>query len=791
MKTLTIFLLLTPLWADEPQQPADSAVSAALPDQAAPDQASRARDKAGQTARPSQAEPGSQSPAAALATQAQASANAAQSPAAALATQAQTSANAAQSPAAALATQAQASANAAQSPAAALATQAQASAGTAQAPAAAATQAQASSGAAQSAAQTSAAQAPAAQPPSSTSAPAAPAAPAKPAGDNRLQGSIQFGYRWIPNIDGSFDTYRSVVNLEDGPRLFDVDFSILNPTKRFFDRADFHASNWGDPYNTILADVQKDGLYRLNVDYRNIAYFNFLPSYADPTISQGVLLDQNSFDTRIQTLDVQLDVHLNKWISPYLGFTQNSQNGRGITDFYSDQNQYPVASLYSDRTQTYRAGVQMEMGKYHLTLEQGGTTFKDDQGASDRSTGYGNLSNLFLGTRLDLNSLSELYRVRGDSIYTKALLAANPYSWMSVTGEFVYAKPRTDINYSESSAGTFYLQRILQFYNFGQDILTGDANMPHVTGSVTVEVRPTRRLRLVEYWLTDRLHNASDALLVENLLMTGAPLTDQQLLSDRMVLNSNREEVDAYFDVTPKLMVRGGYRFEWGNAEVRGPVLTGIPFESADLRRSVGIAGFNYRAGQKFRITGEAEGSSSNQVYFRTSLQNYEKARLQGTYDLSPEWRFAANFNLLNNSNPNPNVRLDYSAKIEGASVFYTPKSVKWANLLLDYSRSAARSSILYLVPQTLSPTPSIYRENAHSLSALATIKWVTLGGTLFISNGSRPTNYYQPLARLTVPIRKHVDWISEWRWYSMSELFYTFENFQSNQFMTSLRLSR
>lgn len=633
-------------------------------------------------------------------------------------------------------------------------------------------------------AQDAAQQAPAAQ------APAAPPSPTA-ATDNWLQGSIQLGYRWIPNINGSFDTYRSVINLGQGPKLLDADFTLLNPSKRFFDRADIHASSWGDPYNTLRADVEKDGLYRLTVDYRNIAYFNFLPSYADPTLNQGILLDQNSFDTRIRTLDVQLDVHMNKWITPYLGFDQNSQYGRGITDFQSFITSYPVASLYSDRTQTYRAGVRMEMGAYHLTLEQGGTTFKDDQGASDASTVPGNFLGTLLGSALPLNSLSELYRVRGDSIYTKGLLAANPYSWMSVTGEFIYAKPHTDINYTDASNGTFYLQRILQFYNSGQDILMGDANMPHVTGSLTVELRPLRRLRVVEYWMTDRFHNASDALLVENLLLAGAPLTDQQLLNDRMVLNTNRDEVDAYYDVTSKLTLRGGYRFEWGDADVRAPILTGLAMESASLRRNVGIAGFNYRIGQKFRVTGDAEGSSSDQVFFRTSLQNYEKAHIRGRYDLSPEWRFAADFSLLNNSNPNPNVKLDYSAKIESASVFYMPKSVKWANLLVDYSRSAVYSNILYLVPQTLSPTPSIYRENGHSLSALASVKWITAGGTLFISNGSRPTTYYQPLVRLTVPIQKHVQWISEWRWYSMSELFYVFENFQTNQFMTSLRLTR
>ena len=139
----------------------------------------------------------------------------------------------------------------------------------------------------------------------------------------------------------------------------------------------------------------------------------------------------------------------------------------------------------------------------------------------------GNLSGLFLGQQLSLSQMTELYRVRGDSVYTKALVAANPYSWMSVTGQFIYSRPHTDINYSETSAGNFFLNRILQFYSGGQDVLTGYANMPHTSGSVTVEFRPWKRWRIVEHWMTDRYHNASSALLAENLLVQGAPFTDQ------------------------------------------------------------------------------------------------------------------------------------------------------------------------------------------------------------------------------------------------------------------------
>ncbi|HYL78124.1 MAG TPA: hypothetical protein VEU96_28170 [Bryobacteraceae bacterium] len=616
----------------------------------------------------------------------------------------------------------------------------------------------------------------------------AAAPPAAPAGEGWLTGSIELGYRWIPNIDGNRNVYRSVVNLGEGPRLLDADFTLIDPNKRLFDRADVHATSWGgDPYNTLRVDIQRGGAYRLTADYRNIAYFNFLPSFADPTVSLGKLLDQNSFDTAIRTTNVQLDLLPKKWITPYLGFGRNTQFGRGITVFHTDRNEYPVASLFSDQTSNYRGGVRMELGRYHFNVEQGGTTFKDDQGVSDSVTNPGN----FTGQKLPLNSLDELYRVRGDSVYTKVLAAANPYSWLSVTGDYVYSRPRTDIHYTEASSGTFILNRTQQFYSLGQDILTGDASQPHSSGSVTVEVRPWRRLRIVQYWMTDRYNNASNALLAENLLVGGAPLTDQQLATDRLVLHNSQEEIDAFFELTSRITLRGGYRYMWGDTEVRAPILTGLNLQSANLRRHVGIAGVTYRMGQKFRVIADAEGSNSDQTFFRSALQQYQKAHIRARYDLSASLRIAADFSLLNNSNPDPSVKFDYSSKVESASVYWTPNGGKWANMLVDYSRSAVRSNILFLTPQILQATPSIYRENGHSFTAVTGIKWFSFGGSLFISAGTRPTRYYQPLARLSIPLNKHVQWNTEWRWYSMAEQIFVFENFRSNQLTTGLRFSR
>jgi len=61
----------------------------------------------------------------------------------------------------------------------------------------------------------------------------------------------------------------------------------------------------------------------------------------------------------------------------------------------------------------------------------------------------------------------------------------------------------------------------------------------------------------------------------------------------------------------------------------------------------------------------------------------------------------------------------------------------------------------------------------------------------LFISSGSRPTRYYQPLARLSVPFSKKVSWKTEWRWYGLGEEFYLYEGFRTHTVTTGLRLTR
>ena len=367
-------------------------------------------------------------------------------------------------------------------------------------------------------------------------------APAEPV----VSGTIDFGYQWRTGVGGSFDSYRSVVNLGSGPRLFGVDLTIESPTRRWFDRIDIRANNWGgDPYNTARIDATRHGWYNLSFDYRNIAYFNFLPSYADPTIGRGLFLDQRSFDTHRRMSNVQLDLMPGKWIVPYLAYSHDSGFGTGITDFVSDANEYPVANRLRDKTDNFRGGVRLELKRFHVTLEQGGTTFKDDQQAFTSDQNLGNRTNSFLGQTLQLTDLVQAYGIRGSSIYSKVLVTASPASWIDVSGQFLYSRPQTDVNSSQTNTGQFVDLSALLFFNSQLDLLTAEAKQPHTAASIGFELRPMRRVRVIESLMTDRLHNASSAQLTSQIVLPPAG-TQIANFAAPLVWNYNQQQVDVY-----------------------------------------------------------------------------------------------------------------------------------------------------------------------------------------------------------------------------------------------------
>ena len=659
-----------------------------------------------------------------------------------------------------------------------------------------------------------------AQTPAPAAAAAAPAAaePAAaspaPSAENWVTGYVEFGYRGLTGVGGSFSTYRSVVDLGSGLKLNDTDFTILDPKHRLFDRIRVRADHWGDdPWSSLHIFAEKRELYKFLVDVRRLSYFNDLTSYADPNLTRGIGLDQQSFDTRRYVGTYRLELFNNHLISPYLEYERDASSGSGVTVLQTSADEFAVPDTTTDSTDIYRGGTHISGRRFHVTLEAGGTVFKSSQNTYTYTSAAGNPGNNpvpVFGQTLDLTSLLDAYGIRGRSVFTRGAFTATPFRWLDVYGNFLYSEPRSTVNYLQYDSGNFLLESQVLFYNSEQYLVASQAKLPHTTGNAGFEIRPLNRIRVLEAWSADRLHNAGSASQ-NDTLYSGSPSSSNassMLIADQLqaALASNYSQTDTtvIFDATHNLTLRGGYRYVWGNASDVVLPAQGLPgVINENLRRNVGLFAATYRMGTKMSLTAELEKGDSSGAYFRTSLYNYNKVRGIARYQLLKTLRASADYSVLSNNNPNDGAPYLFFSHQETLALDWTPKGDK---LTFDgsYSHCSFHSEISYLNPGTLTTLPSDYREDCHSISGYLNTSihapgkagkehpvQLSAGGSAVLTSGSNPTTYYQPTARLSVPVTKHVGIFGEWCYYGLGETFYGYDSFRAHLFTGGLRYTR
>lgn len=605
---------------------------------------------------------------------------------------------------------------------------------------------------------------------------------------------IELGVRVNGDIRGNFDAYRSMVNLGEGLRLMNWDIGYHSDANKAVRKAQFRGAGWGgDPSAWMLFNAENSAYYRLRVDHRSTAYFNALPSYANPLIDRGIFASTRTFDTRRHMTDVQLDLLPTKWIIPYFGYSRDRGFGRGVSNFVTDANEYPVATDLSDSTNLARGGVRIERRRYHATLEQGGLVFSDDQ--SLFQTGGRNLGNItrpILGQTLFLSNLLQSYGVEGSSMFTRGLLTGQPVRWLDVSASFQYSKPRSDVTYRQSNQGAFVDLDALAVFSSQNFLVLSNANQPHVTAGAGVEVRPLHRFRVIGSWLTDRLHNGTGAV---GNLSTGTAAT---AFVDRLVYNYSQEQVEAVYEVTRRLIVRGGQRYVWGESLGRTGQLGQIPQERGELQRKSFLGGVGFRATDRVSFNADAEVARADKVLYRTSLSDFERLRMRGRYYFSDAVHVYGTFQYTNNSAPSNLVPFDFRSVQTAAGLQWLPRGGKTFEILGEYARSTVSSDLNYLSPDVYTSRRSLYRDNAHTLTGLLTwrmaVGWtfhptLTTGGSMFLSSGTRPTSYYQPVTRLTAPVTSHMDFFGEYRWYGVTQTFYLYEGFRSHQGTIGVRI--
>ena len=608
-------------------------------------------------------------------------------------------------------------------------------------------------------------------------------------------GFVDVRNRLVQDVGGDFDVYRSVVNLGEGPRLFDAELHRIAPGGRWLDELHFSANNWGgDPYNTASLEARRDKIYELRLRYRNVAYFNNLPTFANPLLQEGLLTSQRALDVTRRQIDLDLELRPGKRVTPYFGFYRADGFGRGVTTYVSESDQYPVSTDLDDRLVSARGGVRIQaLDKLSLTFEGGRTDFADRQevfydGAEPQPGNRGS-DNLFL------DQFRQRYRADGAGTFTRAVLQAAPHERVRFSGQVLFSQPTIDVTQRLDAAGSFFSQTAFAPFTGAFEQNLADANRPRTSASWTSEVRPWRRLRVVQSWMTDRLHVSSGSTLAQ--LLNTTPETDLSDVAFRtLALDYSQHQTDLIFDVGRSTTLRGGHRYVWGAAETPPASLQfgPDPRNRGRIRRHVALAGAAVRLFQgKLRTSADFEASPGEETFFRTGLMRYQKGKARARYRVRDDLAFQASFSVLHNRNPAEDIRLESSSTQSSGSLFWSPGGGERWTVLADYSYSTVKSDIDRVNLPFFGTELASYRDRAHYAGAfvetlLPRRVHLRLGGSFSVNRGSRPTEFYQPEAQIRAPLHEGVDFTAGWRWYGFAEEFLRVEDFRTHTVSAGVR---
>jgi hypothetical protein len=646
-------------------------------------------------------------------------------------------------------------------------------------------------------------------PQSQQAAPAAPAAAPASAGapDQTVTGTIDLGYRWVAGEDGNRSMYRSIVNLGAGPKLFDATLSFRSPRPAWADRMDLQMNSWGgEPSSTLRFDARKEGVYELGFQYRNIAYFNDIPSFANPLLESGLRWSdsENKYDIHRRLFDVNLDVLPNRRFAPFFAYSRSAGTGPGYLSWVGPGNEYVSNRRLDDAVDLFRGGAHINFAKANFTVEAGGSHFTENTRIfyGSGAPNPGDLRTPILGVVTHLDTVDQQYQATVNSFFTRGSAVVRPYKWIDLSGEFSFNQPSLDLRLNEAAAGLFLFSSSLAQMTGQTVTATANALRPHPSGTASLTLRPLNRLRVVQSYYTDRFHNSTFSLLnqaqtgVVGLLGSALPSTINTATAIPLLFTNdyNRYQVDAMYDVHPRITLRGGYRKIWSD------VLTGdtgdpASFDTAKQRQNIALAGVDVRLPLNLTLYGSAEISSGTAALFRTSLLDYQRVKVRGRWRPRPWATVSGTVNILRNYDNETGLNLAYRSREVSLSVLLAPAGGKRFSVALDYMHSTLASDTFIILPPFFTLDTSRYDQNGQQAGGyvdLALIRNAKLdfGGSLVVAQGSRPTRFYQPQADLVVPITKRLGWISGWRYYDFNEQLFRFEAFNAHLFSTGLRIT-
>ena len=633
-------------------------------------------------------------------------------------------------------------------------------------------------------------------------------------GPYQVVSSIEFGVRGIA-INGNGNKFRSDQNYDPGFRLFDASLMMKSngPDGFLFDELSINTFGWSnDPNRYLRINAAKSDLYKFTANYRRIDYFNSLTNFAAPA---GISNSQHTANTQIR----QGDFDLTLWpayekFRLNLGYSLNFNSGPSVTTSRYSSDEFPVLAQVRVAAHDYRIGFDSKLGAFDLSFLQGWRTFKEDTSYFlDQQQPGNNKSNTTV-----IDTYQRDVPTRAELPYTRFSLHTFAWKRLDFTGRYIYASGTANYNYFDNLTGTNSSN--LRVHS---DAITvfGNAKRPSVIGDLSATFLVTPRLRISDSFRvhTFRINGGDTFNQVSQIPAAVPPLTVTNKL-DFTTTNYRRfgNLIEADFDLNSRLSFHAGFRYTDRHIEQRqqqitvGQTAPAVEPDEFDNSTRAFIFGFKAKPAKMWRLYFDLERGDNDNVFVRTANYDYTNVRVRSL--VRPTRTLSFNASVVTRDNTNPTVinetafGADINTRIISGSADWTPSQT--LNLTGGYTSFHVTTNTIVqfnTAGGVVNVVPAQYFMRDHF--AFVTAYWqphrrVSFYTASRIHNdqgqgnclttplafiNSYPYQLWTPEVKVSVKLRRNVDWIAGYQYVDYKEQFANNQFYQAHMPYTSLRI--
>jgi hypothetical protein len=614
-------------------------------------------------------------------------------------------------------------------------------------------------------------------------------------GDYNIIQSWELGYRYSL-IGGDEGKYRSDVNFGNGVRLLSSYLTINSKDGhgKLYDEIVLTTQGLGnDPYESAVLRVQKNGLYRYDMQWHLNSYFN-------PGLDTAEGLHLANTQQRWQDHDLLLFPQGK--IRLKLGYSRNMEDGPALTTTNLFENERGnIFTLFSNvkrEYNSYRVGADADLFGFRLSILGRWEFYKED-------TPY-SLAPPTTGLLTGVTTLASFYRatpIHGETPSMLLHLSKERHKY-AVNGRFAYTSGNHNFVMNESAVGTGLLgteNRLVITY--------GDAKRPVTNADLNLSYFPTDKLTITNSTSVDDNRIVGNSYFEQfDLASLSATTLNFQYLG--IVLETN--STDVHYRATKKVDFFTGYRFVNRDIKsIQSGTEPGTPFANTIYKQwntlNAGVAGVNWIIVPQLRLHLATEIGRNDNPFTLVTDKNYHKIDGRLQYKRKSIFATAGYSQTYNNDSI---TLTSYSSHARNYFANLTWAATDWIALDAGYSKlhldTLGGLTFFAGAPRvTLQTGESLYISNIHaanlglrfSIRKRADLYFgynITLdtgdGRSSLLAPGtvaallynvqSFPLNFESPLARLTIPITKKIKWNAGYQFYDYHEQFGLYGNYQN-----------